>query len=527
MGEAARREIEDALGRGAINEAAALAQRRLELGDRTPLLLNLAAWAHEQAGDYQGADAMLREALLLSPEDPLILSAWAGVARKQGDVVAALLRADRAIRVGPQCGSAWLERGYALDASGSIMAARDSFARAALLEPGNAPAWAGYAHAAARLGEMTAALEAAENALRLSPGEPLATFAKARCFLDLQAFSDAESLLDQLIASGPSCENRVLALALFGQVRHALGRYDDAFTAYAQSNAAFLALHGPGPPLTQTEFARRLESSLRSSGLAARPPLSLAPIPGEARRHVFVLGFPRSGTTLMENILASLPGAWALEERPTLRAADEAFLLPQQGLSDLAAIDEAAAQGLRTAYWDAVFAAGVDRDAALFVDMDPLKSLRLPIIARLFPDAYVIQMRRDPRDVVWSCFRTAFAPSTAAFEFTSVERAATLYAAVMTLVDTCRASLPLRMKTVSYEALVLDFEGETRALCDFLGVDWTEDLLRFDRTAMRRGVGTASVTQVRRGLYDGSRQWQSYQRYLEPVLPVLRPWIEG
>jgi len=526
MDEAARREIEDALGRGAIGEAAAIAQRRLARGDRTPMLLNLAAWAREQAGDYQSADAMLREALLLSPGDPLIFAAWAGLARKQGDLEAALSRADRAIRADPQCGSAWLERGYAQDASGSIMAARDSFARAAALEPGNAPAWAGYAHAAARLGEMATALDAAGHALRLNPDEPLAAFAMVRCLIDQQAFGDAESLLDRLIASSLSCDNRVLAFALLGNVRHALGRYDDAFAAYAQANAAFLALHGAGPPLSQTDFARRLGSSLQSSGLAARPPLSLAPMPGEARRHVFVLGFPRSGTTLIENILASLPGAHALEERPTLRAADEAFLLPQQGLSDLAAIDEAAVQGYRAAYWDAVFAAGVDRDAALVVDMDPLKSLRLPIIARLFPDAYVIQMRRDPRDVVWSCFRTAFAPSSAAFEFTSLERAAALYAAMMKLIDTCRATLPLRLKAVGYEALVSDFEGETRALCDFLGLAWTDDLLRFDQTAKRRGVGTASVTQVRRGLYDGSRQWQPYERYLEPVLPILQPWID-
>jgi hypothetical protein len=63
-------------------------------------------------------------------------------------------------------------------------------------------------------------------------------------------------------------------------------------------------------------------------------------------------------------------------------------------------------------------------------------------------------------------------------------------------------------------------------LCDFLGLEWTDDLRRFDRTARRRGVSTASVTQVRRGLYDGSGQWRPYERYLEPVLPILKPWIE-
>jgi tetratricopeptide (TPR) repeat protein len=527
MDEAARHEIEGALARGEIARAAALAEGRLALGERAPLLLNLAAWTREEAGDYRGADALLCEALALTPGDPLILSARAGVARKQGDPQTALRHTGAILRDHPHCGSAWLERGYAQDAIGSIAAARDSFGRAAGLEPNNAPAWAGLAHAAGRLGDMAAARTAAGSALRLNPEEPLALLAMVRWHMDQQEFGTARQLLDRLLASTPSLNNRIMALALLGGVCHALARYDEAFDAYAQANAAFRALYGSGPPEPQTEFTRRIESSLRSSGLAGRPPLRLKPVPGEARRHVFLLGFPRSGTTLMENILASLPGAHALEERPTLRMADEAFLLPSEGMSDLAGIDEATAERFRAAYWDAVFAAGVARDAASFVDMDPLKSLRLPIIARLFPDAHVVQMRRDPRDVVWSCFRTAFAPSSAAFEFTSLERAAALYAATMRLIDTCRSVLPLKMKAVSYEALVSDFEGETRGLCDFLGVGWTQDLLRFDRTAQRRGVGTASVMQVRRGLYDGSGQWQPYRRYLEPVLPNLQPWIDN
>lgn len=526
MDEAARQEIDTALANGQIGSAAAIAHERLALGERTPLLLNLAAWAREECGEFAAADALLREALAISPGDPLILAAWAGIARKQRDLQTALLRADAAVRADPACAAAWLERGYALDAGGSIAAARDSFERAAALEPGNAPAWAGLAYAAARLGDAETARRAAEHALRLNPAEPIAALAKARLLLDQRSFGEAEKLLCRLLAADLTPENRIIALARLGDARHGIGDYDEAFQAYAEANAAFGKLHGDGPPVSQTKFTRRIHNGLRASGLAHRPPLALAPVPGEARRHVFVLGIPRSGTTLMENILASLPGAEALEERPTLQAADHAFLLPDTGIADLAGIDAATAHQFRTAYWEVVFAAGIQRGAALFVDMDPMKSLRLPIIAHLFPDASVVLMRRDPRDVVWSCFRTSFAPSSAAFEFTSLARAAALYAATMELIATCRAYLPLRLHQVGYEALVSDFEGQTRALCDFLEVGWTEDLLRFDRTARRRGVSTASVTQVRRGLYDGSRQWLPYRRHLEPVLPILQPWIE-
>ena len=156
--------------------------------------------------------------------------------------------------------------------------------------------------------------------------------------------------------------------------------------------------------------------------------------------------------------------------------------------------------------------------------MDPLGTLRLPAIARLFPGARIVVMRRDPRDVVWSCFRTSFAPSPAFHAFAQLQRAARHYDATMRLLEHCLAHLPLSFHIVRYEALVADFDGETRALCDFLGLDWSPELRRFDRTAHARGVGTASVAQVRRGLYSGAGQWRPYAAQLAPVLPLLEPW---
>lgn len=88
------------------------------------------------------------------------------------------------------------------------------------------------------------------------------------------------------------------------------------------------------------------------------------------------------------------------------------------------------------------------------------------------------------------------------------------------------ASLPLDWFELRYEALVRDFDATTQALCRFLDVPWTEEVRQFDRTAQRRGVSTASATQVRQGLYDGSGGWKRYAKQMEPVLPILQPWIE-
>jgi hypothetical protein len=149
----------------------------------------------------------------------------------------------------------------------------------------------------------------------------------------------------------------------------------------------------------------------------------------------------------------------------------------------------------------------------------------LPFIARLFPDARILVMRRDPRDVVWSCFRTNFAMSSGTLEYTSLERTALHYDALMRLTELALQRLPVNAHFVQYHRLVQDFETETKAMCAFVGLEWSEAVRDFDRTATKRGVSTASVAQVNRGLYDGTRQWEPYAQYLEPVLPILEPWL--
>src|SRR6202008_3147123 len=109
----------------------------------------------------------------------------------------------------------------------------------------------------------------------------------------------------------------------------------------------------------------------------------------------------------------------------------------------------------------AVSATGIDSSGKLFVDKDPLKGLMLPLIARLFPAARIIVMRRDPRDVVLSCFRSNFALTPAALEFTDLERAARHYDAVMHAQEALLAALPLARHELHYEALVTDFDAET------------------------------------------------------------------
>ena len=260
-------------------------------------------------------------------------------------------------------------------------------------------------------------------------------------------------------------------------------------------------------------------------GLGPKPPGP--PIRGEERAHAFLVGFPRSGTTLLEQVLGTHPEIVDLDERPVLIDVETEFLTRPGGVKRLASVSSAALEPFRQSYWRRVREFDVEPAGKVFVDKHPLSTIRLPLIAKVFPEAKIIFALRDPRDVVLSCFRRSFNMNAAMYQFNAIETAARYYDAVMQAGEIYLAELPLAAHHVRYEDLVADFDTTARGVCEFLGLEWTEALRDFAATAQSRRIATPSSTQVGRGLYtEGVGHWRNYAFALEPVLPILRPWIE-
>ncbi|WP_339346909.1 sulfotransferase [uncultured Sphingomonas sp.] len=523
-----RAQAERALAANDIAAAARIAERAIAAGDADPMYLNLAAWQREEAGDYSAALDLLHRALAIAPGDVLIAGAIGAVLRKDGRLSEALATLDRVVAAEPRHGAAWLERGYTLEAMRLEAAAGDSYRRAVAVDATLSPAWGRLADAAARRGETDEARQLAERALALAPLDPSAAAALATIAIEARDGPGAEARLRPLLPVVRG-DDRTRTLTLLGDALDRQGRTAEAFAAYDAAQANFRDVYrrvlAPGTDRpSHRAFIERIADQVAARGDVAPAPAARTAAEA-AKRHVFLLGYPRSGTTLVENILASAAGVSALEERDTLAATDGVLLHDDGTLADLDAIGEEQCEALRAAYWQRVRGYGAST-AGTFVDMNPLGGARLPIIARLFPDARILVMRRDPRDVVLSCYRINFTPSPAAWCFSDLTEAARHYDALMRLTETCRAHLPLAFHEVRYDRLVTDFEATVRAMAAFIDLPWTDDFLRFDRTAQRRGVGTASATQVRQGLFDGRGQWRRYAEQLAPALPILAPWVE-
>jgi tetratricopeptide (TPR) repeat protein len=309
---------------------------------------------------------------------------------------------------------------------------------------------------------------------------------------------------------------------LLGQLEEGAGNYDRAFASFERMNEIQRA--DPSQPeeraaAYRTRIAQQLDTLTPEWVSSWREgPIDRRPTP------VFLVGFPRSGTTLLDTILMGHPGVEVLEEEPALRRANQ--LIP-----DFAALagasDEIIGQA-RDTYFEIAAALTPLRPGNLLVDKNPLAMNGIPLIRRIFPRARIILALRHPCDVVLSCFATNFKLNDGMANFLRLDTAAELYDLSFRYFERARALLAPPVHTIVYENIVEDRDRELRPLFDFLGLEWHDDVLDHESTARSRGhIKTASYAQVTEPIYTRSAgRWQNYRKHLDPILPVLRPWVE-
>lgn len=239
---------------------------------------------------------------------------------------------------------------------------------------------------------------------------------------------------------------------------------------------------------------------------------------------MFLVGFPRSGTTLLDTLLRNVPTLHVLEEMPVVGEVE--ILLGDK--ARLAGLDAGEVRTLRARYFEALAALAPPAPGQIVIDKYPLHMARIALIHRIFPDARIIFAERHPCDCVLSCFMSNFRPNWAMRSFTDLEETARLYDTVFDAWTRAKALLPLDVHYVRYERMVDDLEREMRGLFGFLGLPWDPAVLDNRAGAARGGpVRTASYSQVVEPLYRRAiGRWTRYREQLAPVLPVLEPWAE-
>ncbi|MHB1871007.1 MAG: sulfotransferase family protein [Steroidobacteraceae bacterium] len=522
--------IQRAAQGGELPQAAELAEAALAEGLEHPLIFNVLALRHELAGALGEAERLLRQAVSLAGTDKTARNALGLCLLRLERPAEALEQFDALLALDPALPFAHASRGTALFALARVREAEAAFLRAIERDPQQAVALAGLARIASYRGLHRQAREWAQRALARLPGYPDAELSLAAADLGEQDPLTAEARLRELLARADlAAEQRAFAGGLLGDALDAQGRMPEAFAAYTESNAlqrATYAAQFGDASQNARQYAQGLADYLRAAAAArwrAPPPV---PGPAPAAGHIFVLGFLRSGTSLLEVILEGHPQVVSVEESESLIDGLQRFMQQPQDLDSFLHAPPSIYEALRAAYWRRVAQTGANVAGKVFVDKNPLNTLKLPLIARLFPQAKILVACRDPRDIVLSCFRHRFRMSAPVYEMLTLEGAARYYDAVMRVLMECTRLLPLQMCLVRHEDVVTGFAREMRRVCDFLGLEWDPAMGDFALRTREREALTPSTAQLARGLNtEGLGHWRRYREQLGPALPLLAPWV--
>ncbi len=511
---------------GRHEEAIARARAALESGLDRPLVLNLAALGLEREGRDEEAERLLRRAVRLAPDDFACRNALGLCLLKLGRPRQALEEFDRVLALQPALAFAHVNRGNALIALRSLSAAKECYERALVQDPSQPMALAALAGIAVTRGSYQEARLLAERALATAPELTEAHMSLAAVEHGDGQHGRAETRVRGLLGQGRlSISDRAHVQGLLGDVLDSEGRYDEAFEAYTACNEALRRQHA-GRYESALQYARDLSAWIEHG--CARDPRWLEPASAGSSapaRHVFVLGFPRSGATLIDVVLEGHPQVAGIDGTELLLESVQEFMSRPQDLEQLIGAPLPVLERCRSAYWRRVAAAGLNPEGRIVVDVCALNSLTLPLIARLFPGAKILFACRDPRDLVMSCFRHRFAMSAPTYELLTLEGAANYYCAATEVLIRLTDLLRLDVCLVRHEDLVTAFAREVRRICEFLGLEWHPAMGDFALRRRERGEPVPAMSQLVRDLgTEGLGGWRHYQRHLEPVTRMLEGW---
>ena len=507
----ARRSAADAAG------ALEALRRALDLGPgNAPVRLNWAT-ALEYAGKFDEAEQEYRRLAADFPNDPNPMRELFSMLKMQFRDDEALEAIEEAVRRAPSDIELTLGLASHRLTRGRHAASEQAYRQVLTIDPRNTLAFLGVATVldqTNRTEELTALVKEAEEA-DIAP----AGLNFVRAFDHRRAKRYAEGL--EALSHVPDEMETARRQQLLGQLLEDAGEYDDAFAAFERMNS-LIRDDGSNPAAR----ARTYRKQIRAAHDTVTPQWAESWQPAEIDDRpspVFLVGFPRSGTTLLDTILMGHSATEVLEEEPTQMHAIEAL----GGFKAVAGASAKEIKRARDVYFETAKSLTPLDPGKLLIDKNPLAMNSIPVIRRLFPDAKIILALRHPCDVVLSCFITNFKPNNGMASFLWLDTAAELYDLSFSYLETVRNVLAPPIHTITYENIVADRDRELRPLFEFLDLEWDERVMDHQSTAKSRGhIKTASYAQVVEPIYKRSAgRWLNYRKHLEPVLPVLEPWV--
>ena len=343
-----------------------------------------------------------------------------------------------------------------------------------------------------------------------------------------EKFIEAINNLETISFDLNKIKQEQLRVFTLGKSYDKIKNFDKAYDNFVKANEISSQLKGKN--INKDFYIEKIKIRNSFFSNLKKEEWSSTKLPDFQNNPIFMVGFPRSGTTLLDNILSSHPSIEVIEEKSMVPKLIQSLNhLAKNDLHNLKNINSEQIQKLRSNYFDDLYSHVENKDnSKIYIDKLPLNIIYIGEIFKIFPQAKFIFSIRHPCDCVLSCFMQTFAINNAMANFLNLKDSAKLYNLIMKLWNQYITTFDINYHEVKYENLVQNLEITSRQLLKFLELPWDDNVLKFNKTAKeKKQIKTPSYDQVIRPIYsDSAGRWKMYTKQISKDFEILGPWIE-
>ena len=507
-----------------IDEGEHYLRKALEINPSSPMALNNLGNLLSKKKNNRDAELCYRRAIEVKSDFYLAYSNLGSLLSKQGNLLEAEKFTEKAINYNPKFELAYVNLGSIKIELDKLSEAEELFHSAIDLNESYSYAYRNLF----RLYEKTNKISKLKNKIEsLKQNKNIDNeilMFKARISFREKDFITAKKLIDQVSSEwikNTDHSTNLLYWSYKAFIEEKVKNYDEAFKCFEKSqlNLKFEDFN----PKTFLNYIQMYRKNLDNKAF-----LSLSKnnkIYEDSP--VFLIGFPRSGTTLLDTILRSHPKIDVLEEKPLINSVEQLIESKFKfSLDELHKLNSKDLEFLRNHYWEILKNNCDNKSAKVFIDKFPFQTVSLPLINLLFPNSKIIFTHRNPYDTVLSCFQQSFEPNNAMSNFRDIESASRIYDLTMNIWLDYKDKLKINYITSKYEDLIEDFDKHILKILDFLDLSWDKNIKNYRNTAHKRGkINTPSSSQVVQPLYKSSiEKWKNYEKYFKNSNQYLDRW---
>lgn len=375
------------------------------------------------------------------------------------------------------------------------------------------------------------ALDIIDKAEKINELPPTAIVFKARLFRRQKNYEEALSLLRNINTNHPQFheEAHIMAVHEMGLIFEKLERFDEAYAQFAHAKSLTASSHKM-KTLQESGDQNHYERMRVLRSLFQKPWIdswTKAPKP-DRPEPILLIGFPRSGTTLLERMLGADNKIKVLSELSVLQKTIDYMQQKSNNMLDqMANLDKQELLDIQQQYYQNASVHTQITGKQILLDKIPMKTMEAGLFKRIFPRGKIILMLRHPCDCIFSAFKQNFTLHNGTQEFLSLEKTVRYYINLFSLIDHYETVFDNPFYKIRYEDLVNNPEHEMRTLTNHLGLKFQDKMLQHHKHKSDMDIISASYEQVNRPIYkDAQYHWKNYEKYMQPYLPALQPWIK-